>query len=395
MKGSSKIGGTCHVCDAIGRRYAEGRCHMPIAKCVTVAIPVSERQAAGTQKLSTGVCVRWLHVSGRGIRRGGLCEQCGRSGLFSRLSPSVGVTRDSGAVKEAGKQAESRSGDITMRTQAVAVLAVLSVLLAADASFGYYNQSLGRWTSEDPVGMDPATRVSMTRFSPRKQLASTTGLFEYAHSRVINSGDPLGLFEPDPIYGQWGSAEVDPVYIGAGDMPTGDSDTFTPTVVPVSGPTAGDCGAAKYEIRWGIPSSGINGYIVQQVTMSIEITDCSGKPIISQSDLYWESWDVTNGSAHNTYGSDIFEWGGGNNSGKCSLECTKGAKKWRGFAKGFKSKRSVPDGFVAQSVPQARDLPATRNRPANWWNGVESVPHFMTVRWDYCNGNKTTQATIH
>jgi hypothetical protein len=75
---------------------------MSIAKRVKVAVPVPGRQAAGTLKLPTGVCVRWLHVSGRGIRRGGLCEQCGRSGLFSRLSPSVGVTRDSWAVEEAG-----------------------------------------------------------------------------------------------------------------------------------------------------------------------------------------------------------------------------------------------------------------------------------------------------
>jgi hypothetical protein len=71
---------------------------MPNAKCVTVVIPVPERQAAGAQKLPTGVCVRWLHVPGRDIRRAGLCEQCGRSGLSSGLSPSVGVTRDSGAV---------------------------------------------------------------------------------------------------------------------------------------------------------------------------------------------------------------------------------------------------------------------------------------------------------
>jgi hypothetical protein len=100
-----------------------------------------------------------------------------------------------------------------MRTQAVAVLAVLSVLLAADASFGYYNQSLGRWTSEDSLGVQAGIQVgtregeyrsvslgpsSQTDRENRLSFAASTqysdgmNLYQYVHSCPIMRVDPLG-----------------------------------------------------------------------------------------------------------------------------------------------------------------------------------------------------------
>jgi hypothetical protein len=80
-----------------------------------------------------------------------------------------------------------------VRLQAIAVLTVLSVLLAADASFGYYNQSLGRWTSEDPLGTDPAGGGHGNQLSLYIQYRDGDDLYEYARSTPTGHVDTDGL----------------------------------------------------------------------------------------------------------------------------------------------------------------------------------------------------------
>jgi hypothetical protein len=80
-----------------------------------------------------------------------------------------------------------------MRLQATAILAILSVLLAAQTAFGYYNQRLGRWTSEDPLGTDPAGGLSGNSLAQSRQYDNGPNLYEYVAGMVTWVTDPSGL----------------------------------------------------------------------------------------------------------------------------------------------------------------------------------------------------------
>jgi hypothetical protein len=101
-----------------------------------------------------------------------------------------------------------------VRSQAIAVLAMLSVLMAADTALGYYNQSLGRWTSEDPLGIDPAGKLSGNYFAIYGQDADGANKYQYARHRPTQRRDATGLkvgpYDPSepPRYPEpWGTTD--------------------------------------------------------------------------------------------------------------------------------------------------------------------------------------------
>ncbi len=62
----------------------------------------------------------------------------------------------------------------------------------------YYSQSLGRWTSEDPLGIDPAGRLHGCIFSIHMQYVDGLGLYQYCTSSSVTALDPVGLKDYNP-----------------------------------------------------------------------------------------------------------------------------------------------------------------------------------------------------
>jgi RHS repeat-associated protein len=56
----------------------------------------------------------------------------------------------------------------------------------------YLSQSLGRWTSEDPLGTDPAGEMSYNLFDTTRQYRAELLLYGYAQASPVRNGDSLG-----------------------------------------------------------------------------------------------------------------------------------------------------------------------------------------------------------
>jgi hypothetical protein len=84
--------------------------------------------------------------------------------------------------------AKPRNGGTIVRSKVIAILAMLSVLMAADTALGYYSQSLGRWTSEDPAGYGDGLN-----------------LYGYVRSRPLIALDSFGLklYAIDGTWAAW------------------------------------------------------------------------------------------------------------------------------------------------------------------------------------------------
>jgi RHS repeat-associated protein len=87
-----------------------------------------------------------------------------------------------------------------MKLPSITTYAVLLSLLLVSPSLGYYSQSLGRWTSEDPLGTDPAGKLAENRFLPSSQYRNGVNLYAYVSAMPSRRGDPSGLSSVD-----WGS----------------------------------------------------------------------------------------------------------------------------------------------------------------------------------------------
>jgi RHS repeat-associated protein len=61
----------------------------------------------------------------------------------------------------------------------------------------YYSQSLGRWTSEDPLGTDPAGRLVASMFNPFAQSLEGLNFYAYAKAQPSIRSDDSGLASND------------------------------------------------------------------------------------------------------------------------------------------------------------------------------------------------------
>jgi|GEM_PF-6643152 len=61
----------------------------------------------------------------------------------------------------------------------------------------YYSQTLGRWTSEDPLGIDPTGYLHQNYLSAMGQYKDGLSLYLYARLRPLQRQDPLGLLCKD------------------------------------------------------------------------------------------------------------------------------------------------------------------------------------------------------
>jgi hypothetical protein len=80
-----------------------------------------------------------------------------------------------------------------MKAGTTLVFMAMIVVGMANVTFGYYNQSLGRWTSEDPLGVDPAGHLSANEYNAQDQYNDGLGLYSYAAQRPTDWGDAFGL----------------------------------------------------------------------------------------------------------------------------------------------------------------------------------------------------------
>jgi RHS repeat-associated protein len=82
-----------------------------------------------------------------------------------------------------------------MKVGTTLVFMAMIVVGMANVTFGYYNQSLGRWTSEDPLGVNPAGGVNGDSFGIFRQYTHGLNISEYTAGDPVQRSDPAGLFD--------------------------------------------------------------------------------------------------------------------------------------------------------------------------------------------------------
>jgi hypothetical protein len=176
----------------------------------------------------------------------------------------------------------------------------------------------------------------------------------------------------------------------------------------VAGPTTGDCGRYSWGVQWSLDNvtSTTNGWIVQNINSSHNVTDCSN---VAKTDAemrtltrgwdpawypFWEGWQVVNGqilvgSGPGIHQADTFGWSGPGDD-------TKGTRQVTGVAEFFPN-ATLPSHMVPRNAPPAHSLPYTQTNP-NLTGGTGSLQHDIGSAWDCCprpDGTKNKTTTVN
>ena len=138
----------------------------------------------------------------------------------------------------------------------------------------------------------------------------------------------------------------------------------------------GDCGEFNWRVEFKIlPGAGQRGYVIQHVTYTTTVYDCHDDLIRFDTGDYWEAFTIPNGEQYAT-NTDHFH----QDFVKC---CTQGRTTMHGFAQYYEP-LDLPASFVPNSMPEAGELPATKQDP-HLAGALSSASHEITVKWDCCS----------
>lgn len=160
-------------------------------------------------------------------------------------------------------------------------------------------------------------------------------------------------------------------------------------------------GGFSWACRWSIQNAtaSTNGWIVQHVLVTQNVTDSSGAAVTPGQGGYgglrtswyplWEAWQVRGGSVfvggsttpHNadTYGQDVVG------------ASTRGTTAITGRAD-FYPNLTLPASFTVRNAPPAWALPATNTNP-NLTGGTGVLSHDLTATWNGVSGTGATTVT--
>ena len=159
-----------------------------------------------------------------------------------------------------------------------------------------------------------------------------------------------------------------------------------------------ECGSFVWQINWLLrPKAHVNGgFGAQHMNVVIEVTDCKGVPwdktkfasvpglnFKTPSDDYWEAWSFRGNTDHTTTVSKLFPddtWS------LPDFGCSKGKATFRGDMNYF-------DGEIYPSIfKQQANHPAGLAPSAGTWQPHRqpdaSISRTLTVEWDCCPDNK-------
>ncbi len=158
-------------------------------------------------------------------------------------------------------------------------------------------------------------------------------------------------------------------------------------------------GSATFGVMWNIADSHANGYIIQHVRFSGNVTDCTGAAATSAnaqlSSPYFEAWRVENGFVRcgNLRGACT----GSDDTFTTATEAagTRGTVGVRGNANFFPN-YTLDSGWVesAMGVHPAGELPHRSSTPPEW-SESSTKTHEMTVVYDSCATPQTTVVTAN
>ena len=164
----------------------------------------------------------------------------------------------------------------------------------------------------------------------------------------------------------------------------------------ISGPTPSDRGGFKWVIQWLLDAdSPKGGWVMQHVTVTADIHDCTGKKIPLPNASWWplwEAWKINKGKKVTTYAEtgdfedDTYEL-------PSSGGCTKGTITVEGSSD-FYENLALPPVFKVTNKPPAGILPETQTDP-KLTGGSGGISHTLTATWNCCDGKdkKTTITT--
>jgi RHS repeat-associated protein len=228
----------------------------------------------------------------------------------------------------------------------------------------YQHPRLGRFLQRDPASA----------------LSEMVNLYEYADSNPVNSLDPSGML------------------------------ALTIQKNPPA-PTPGFCGAFSWTIMWQLDKpSKDGGYVMQDVTGTFRVWDCTGKEITQKSWTfrnpatgkmntwqnplhYWEVWKVgKNKKAPNPNG-DTFSW--------IAMGCNEGTATMEGKARFYDGVDKLPKegGWEANNPKTGAGIlwstvdDPTGSKPFDK-GGTDPIDHILKAKWNCCPGTKSTVTEI-
>ena len=234
-----------------------------------------------------------------------------------------------------------------------------------------YDPVQGRFKQLDPIG-----------------LAGGANLYQFCGNRPSVVVDPYGLVWAD--YGPGGA--VRDAFVTANGL----------KYTTVSEAVEGDCGAADkpWTIKWQLAKASLaGGYIIQHVTLSVDMKDCDGNVITPNAAVaslwpFWEAWKVDATKDVTIYGGlgqdhdDEFgqPFGGANTSGTATM--TGDATFYEGL--------TLPANFVVTNKSPTFILPATNTDPGSLPGAAGSITRTMIVTWNCCPcGHVEKSKTTH
>ena len=205
-------------------------------------------------------------------------------------------------------------------------------------------------------------------------------------------GHDLSALPEEPWVGMAGRMETKSASVGDRFEARVEPQTFTPPQLKkktVLGPTAGDCGFFKWQIRWELDKNTTKGgLVVQKVEGKYDVRDCKGNIYENTTYFnpgwvpYWEAWEIDKGKNVTNYAGydDKFQSPG-------SLNGTKGEYSTIASAVFYDGAQLSKTSMKATNGPPAGDLPMTKTDP-KLKGGSNSVPHNLKATWDCCSKEK-------
>ena len=219
--------------------------------------------------------------------------------------------------------------------------------------YRYYNASTGRWISRDP-----------------EEEGGSLNAFAFVENNSLNY-DVEAIRKAAALPTSAAAAQQKQLGLRAKLM---------------EGPLAGRCGKIKSAIWWEILNPTLNksgGYVVQKITISWGITNCSGERVqapdvdaVSSPVTYWEAWFVSKFATFTSPKADHFDW--------TEQGCTSGYVEWNGSASFYHGLASLPPSMVEwNDETLGGSLPSSTKDPG-FTGGTSSVDHKLKISWDCC-----------